>query len=51
MGFNGVFANKQRLGNLIIGRANTQFIKDLFFTMGEERRFMTVKTVVRGTGN
>ncbi|CSI27084.1 Uncharacterised protein [Shigella sonnei] len=36
MRFNRIFADEQRTSDLVIRRADTQFIQDLFFPMSKE---------------
>ena len=46
MRFYRIFADEQRTSNLVIGGADTQFIKDLFFPMSKESWFRAVITIV-----
>ena len=46
MRFNRIFADEQRTSDLVIRRADTQLIQDLFFPMSKEGWFRAVITIV-----
>jgi hypothetical protein len=51
MRFNRILADKQRAGDFNIGCANAQLIQNLFFPVGQQRRFRTAVPIISRVGD